>query len=66
MGLAIVGAIAAAYQGIMEVDSGIAKGSTFTLISPQHPPGCIGEQTRMRVFRRGPWRSGGSNDYSSD
>lgn len=38
VGLAIVGEIAA-YQGIMEVDSSIAKGSTFTLISPQHPPG---------------------------
>ena len=39
VGLTIVGEFAAAYQGIMEVDSSIAKGSTFTLISPQHPPG---------------------------
>lgn len=38
VGLAFVGEIAA-YQGIMEVDSSIAQGSTFTLISPQHPPG---------------------------
>lgn len=38
VGLAIVGEIAAAYQGTMEVDSSIGKGSTFTLITPQHPP----------------------------
>lgn len=39
VGQVIVGEIAAAYQGIMEVHSSLAKGSTFTLISPQHPPG---------------------------